>query len=117
MTPPSSINLNLKTPDVLNISDYKKIHPFIKTLFQETRETFPLAGRLIYFLKKSEKVANDSTILSLVKGYSMDIVETPYQPKTPIRAILNQVQEKLVSQEVKEVLEKGTIREASHCKD
>ena len=117
MTPPSSINLNLKTPDVLNFSNYKKVHPFVKTLFKETRKTFPLAGRLIYFLKNWEKVAIDSAILSLVKGYSMDTVETPYQPKTPIRAKLNQVQEKLVSQEVKEVLEKGTIREASHCKD
>ena len=117
MTPPSSINLNLKTPDVLNFSFYKKVHPFVKTLFKETRESFPLAGTLIYFLKNLEKVASHSTILSLVKGYSMDIVETPYQPKTPIRTKLNPVQEKLVLQEVKEVLEKGTIREASHCKD
>ena len=44
-------------------------------------------------------------------------METPYQLKTPIRAKLNQVQEKLLSQEVKEMLEKGAIREAIHCKD
>ena len=36
-----------------------------------------------------EKVTNDSTILSIVKGYSIDFVETPYQPGTLIRAKLN----------------------------
>ena len=51
MIPTSSISLKPKTPDLLNLNDYKKVHPFVKTLFQETRETFPLAGRLKYFLK------------------------------------------------------------------
>ena len=112
-----SINLKPETPDLLNLSDYKKVYPFVKTLFKETRETFPLAGRLKYFFKNWEKVANDSTILSIAKGYSIDFVETPYQPRTPIRAKLNQVQKELVSQEVKEILEKRAIRETIHCKD
>ena len=47
----------------------------------------------------------------------MDFVETTCQPRTPINEKLNQVQEELVSQEVKEMLEKGTIRETIHCKD
>ena len=94
-----------------------KNSPNCKTLFKETREIFPLAGRLKYFLKNWEKVTNDSTILSIVKGYSIDFVETPYQPKTPIRGISNQFQEELVSQEMKEMLEKGVIREVIHCED
>ena len=117
VTPPSSISLKPKRPDLLNLSDYQKVQPFVKTLFKETRKTFLLAGRLKYFLKNWGKVTNDSTILSIVKGYSIDFVQTPYQPKAPIRAKLNQVQEELVSQEEKEMLEKGTIREATHCKD
>ena len=44
-------------------------------------------------------------------------METPYQPRTPVKAKLNQVQEELISQEVKEMQEKGAIREAIHCKD
>ena len=48
---------------------------------------------------------------------SIDFVETPYQQKVSIGAKLNQVQEELVSQEVKELLAKGTIRETIHCKD
>ena len=68
-------------------------------------------------MKNWEKVTNDSTILSIVKGNSIDFVETPYQLRIPIRAKLNQVQEKLVSQEVKKMLEKDAIREAIHCKD
>ena len=63
-----------------------------------------------------EKNTNDSKILSIVKSYSRDFVETPYQPRTPIRAKLNKVTEKLVLQEVNEMLEKGAIRETIHCK-
>ena len=44
-------------------------------------------------------------------------METPYQPKITIRAKLNQVQEEFVSQEVKEMLAKGAMRETIHCKD
>ena len=86
MTPPSSLSLKPKTPNLLNLSDYKKVHPFVKKLFKETRETFPLAGKLQYFLKSWEEVTNDSTILS---------IETPNQPKTPTRAKLNQVRKNL----------------------
>ena len=91
VTPTSTISPKPKTPDLLNLSDYQKVHPFVKTLFKETRETFPLAGRLKYFLKNWEKVTNDSAILSIVKSYSIDFVKTPYQPRTPIRAKLSQV--------------------------
>ena len=42
-------------------------------------------------------------------GYSIGFVETPCQPKTQIRVILNQVEEELVSQEVKEMLEMDSI--------
>ena len=82
VTPISSISLKPKTSDLLNLSNYQKVHPFVKTLFQETRETFPLAGRLKYFLKNWEKFTNDSTILGIVKGYSINFVGTPYQPRT-----------------------------------
>ena len=113
----SSISTKPKTSDLLNLSNYQKVHPFVKTLFKETRETFPLSGRLKYFLKNWEKVTNNSTILSIVKGYSIDFVETPYQPRTAIKAKLNQVEEKPVLQEVKEMMEKDAIRQEIHCKD
>ena len=57
MTPISSINLKLKAPDLLNLNDYQKVHPFVKTLFKETKETFFLAGRLK--LGKSHKCFNN----------------------------------------------------------
>ena len=65
VTPTSSISPKPKKPGLLNLSDYQKVPPFVKTLFKETRETFPLAGRLKYILKNWEKVTNDSTILSM----------------------------------------------------
>ena len=68
-------------------------------------------------MENSKKATNDSTILSIVKGYSIDFVATLHQPRTPIRAKLNQVQEEIVSQEAKELMKKGTIRESIHYKD
>ena len=50
-----SISLKPKTPVLLNLRDYKKVHTFVKTFFKETRETFPLVGRLKYFLENWEK--------------------------------------------------------------
>ena len=46
VAPTSSITLKPKTSDLLNLSDYQKVHPFAKIFFKETGETFPLAGRL-----------------------------------------------------------------------
>ena len=74
VTPTSSISPKPKTPVLLNLSDYQKVHSFIKTLLKETRETFPLAGKVKHFLKNWEKVSIDSTILSIVQGYSIDFV-------------------------------------------
>ena len=56
VTPTSSISLKPRTPDLLNLSDYQKVYPFVKTFFKETRETFPLAGKLKYFLKAGKKL-------------------------------------------------------------
>ena len=44
-------------------------------------------------------------------------MEGPYLPKAPIRATLKKVQEELLSQEVKEILEKDAIKKSIHCKD
>ena len=40
--PPCDTNISLKSEssDLLNLNDYQKVHPFVKTLFKETRETF-----------------------------------------------------------------------------
>ena len=40
VTPTSSISPKPKTLDLLNLSNYQKVHSFVKTLFKETRETF-----------------------------------------------------------------------------
>ena len=37
VTPTSSISLKPKTPDVLNLSDYEQVQPFVKTPFKGTR--------------------------------------------------------------------------------
>ena len=62
---PSSVFLKPKTPDLLNLNDYKNVHPFVKTVFKETWETFALAGRLNYFLKNWDNFVNNPAILSI----------------------------------------------------
>ena len=56
MIPPSSISMKPKSPDLLNLSDYKKVHSSVKIFFKETIEIFPRKGRVKYFLKKLETV-------------------------------------------------------------
>ena len=37
VTPISGISLRPKTPDILDLRNYEKVHPFVKGFFKETR--------------------------------------------------------------------------------
>ena len=75
-----------------------------KNIFQGDQRNFSSSREVKIFFESWKKVTNDSTILSIVKVYSIDFLETSYQPITPIMAKLNQVQQELVSHEVKKCL-------------
>ena len=79
----------------------------IKNTFEGDQRNVSSGRKVKIFLKNWEKVTNDSAILSTVKGYSIDFMDIPYQLKTPMRAILNQVHEEFIWQQVNEMLEKG----------
>ena len=49
VTYPSSLSLKPKTQDFLNLNDCKKVQPFVKSLFKETRETFPIIESINIF--------------------------------------------------------------------
>ena len=109
--PPCDISIQHKS-ETKNTRTFKfkqlqKSSPNCKKIFKKNGETFPLAGRLKY----------DSTIQSIFKGYSMDFVETHHQTKSPVKENLNQVEEEVVSQEVKNMLEKSVIRKVVHVKN
>ena len=92
VTPTSSIRLKPKTPDILNLTDYQKVHSFAKALFKEIRETFHLAGRLKYLLKNWEKVTNDSAsnpkyIQGLFYRHCGDSLQTKNTNKIKIKPI------------------------------
>ena len=70
--PTSSISLKPKIQDLLNLSNYKKIHSFVKG----DQRNFSSGRKINIFLKNWEKVTNDSTILSIVKGYCIGLLET-----------------------------------------
>ena len=51
--------------------------------------------------------------MSLVDGYGIPFQRKPFQPKIPFQLITRQEQQKLMDKEVKEMLKKGAIRQAS----
>ena len=53
--PISNIRLKPKSPDLSNLSDYKNVHPFLKTLSKKTRETFPSRRKVKIFFEKLGK--------------------------------------------------------------
>ena len=79
-------------------SETKNTRPF---KFKRSPKTSPICKNT--FQGEQRNFSPSRTILSIVKGYFIDFVETPYKTRTPIRAKLNQVQEELVSKEVKEI--------------
>ena len=64
-------NSEIKNSRLFKFKRLPNSSPICKKLLKEARKTFPIAGRLTYFLKNLEKITKDS-ILSIVKGYSVD---------------------------------------------
>ena len=95
-----------------------KSSPICKNTFQGDQGNFSSSKKVKIFFEKLGKGYKRFNHPKHRQGlFYTDFVETSYQPRTPIWAKLNQVQEEIVSQEVKEMLEKGVIRGAIHCKD
>ena len=73
----------------------------------------PIAGRLKHFSKACKKLTRDQSILDLVDGYVIPFQRKPFQSKTPFQLATSREQQKLMDKEVKEMLKKGAIRQAS----
>ena len=76
----------------------------------------PIAGRLKHFSKAWKKLTRDQSILDLVDGYVIPFQRKPFQSKTPFQLATSREQQKLMDKEVKEMLKKGAIRQASTVK-
>ena len=60
---------------------------------------------------KLGKVTKDRWVLNSVKGYKIEFSLKPHQTHKPYPAQLNQTQQELVSQEIKDMISKGAVTE------
>uniref|UniRef100_A0A1X7TZP4 Uncharacterized protein n=1 Tax=Amphimedon queenslandica TaxID=400682 RepID=A0A1X7TZP4_AMPQE len=67
------------------------------------------AGRLAHFQSNWEKVTKNRCVLNTVKEYKIEFSLIPYQTQKPYPAQLNQTQQELVSQEIKEMISTGAV--------
>ena len=95
----------------------ENVHPLIKRLFSTNKvPKVPIVGRLKHFSKAWKKLTRDQSILNLMDGYSILFQRKPFQSKTPFQLATSREQQKLIDKEVKEMLKKGVIRQASTVK-
>ena len=68
-----------------------------------------LAGRLRYHINNWRVVTGDRWVLDTVQGYSVELISKPHQTNMPRQPYFNQEQDKLISEEIKELLQKGEV--------
>ena len=76
-------------------------------------EPLKVAGRLQYFLNNWEQITQDPWVLNTVKGYKIELLDSPFQPRIPQPSSLSQEQTSLVTKEISNMLDKGAIVEVT----
>ena len=71
-----------------------------------------LAGRLTHYVKNWEVITQDRWVLQAITGYSLDLLQTPHQAKSPAVLRHCKTDHALITQEVQELLAKQAIKEA-----
>ena len=59
-------------------------------------------------------ITSDPSILEMVAGYFSELDDMPLQPAVP-HSIFSKCEELIIAVEIKKLLEKGVINEATHC--
>ena len=89
----------------------------IKRLFSTNKvPNVLIAGSVKHFSKAWEKLTRDQSILDLADGYVIPFQRKPFQSKSPSQLAKSREQQKLMDKEVKEMLKKRAIRQASTVK-
>ena len=101
-------------PEIKIKWELEHVHPLIKRLFSSNKvPNVPIAGRLKHFSKAWKKLTRNQSILDLVDGYVIHCQRTPFQSKIPFQLATSREEQKLMDKEVKKMLKKGAIRQAS----
>jgi len=76
-----------------------------------------LAGRLAQFLNNWEQLTEDRWVLQAVSGYTLELSQRPWQKKPAPEIQCSIEEQKKISEEIKELLAKGAIRETTLTAD
>ena len=100
----------LSSPDWLPA--LKHVHPSLQQLFPVKEVVSPQAGRIQKFINNWKKITNDPSVLEIVKGWEIPLLDTPIQTKLPHGIQMNSQEEQAMDKEIESMLAKGAIREA-----
>ena len=104
--------------ELVPLEKLEHVHPLVKEMFpEELKQNVPLGGRISHFVQSWEKLSKDHEILEIVKGYEIPLLRTPVQEKIPLNTPLKENQKFLVEKQIKEMFEKGAIKNVSEHKD
>ena len=73
--------------------------------------SFPIAGRLACFQKKSEKITQDQWVLHTIKGYQIQFTQLPYQDRSPHVPQFSAIEQEGLDKEIQDMLHKGAVEE------
>ena len=72
-----------------------------------------VAGNLATHMQSWRSITSDPSILEMVAGYSLEFDDMPFQPAVP-HSSFSKGEELIIAAEIKKLLEKGVINEATH---
>jgi len=85
----------------------------LEVLIGQMNLTISLAGRLAQFNTNWERIAQDRWVLQAIRGYQLELVQSPWQIR-PMPAISCSIEEEeMISSEVRELLSKGAVIETT----
>jgi len=94
------------------------VHPLVREIFPEIRNReISSAGKVKLHLQEWSRLTSDRFILNMIKGASMEFIETPYQTQSPKEYKMDKNCKELLNKEVKKLLEKKVIQKANVEKD
>ena len=100
-------------PPLIPDSELTLMNQEIRTLIQERIPKLPLAARLRFFQANWSKISHDPVILDIIKGLKLDFIKNPSSQKERRPRFLSPRGEKLMEEEVSNMLMKGAIREVT----
>lgn len=68
-----------------------------------------IAGRLANHAENWEKITKDRWVLDVIKGYQIEFLRSRYQTRRPHTPHYNIEQNKLLAEEVRDLLQKGAV--------